>query len=100
MWRAGSDRGDTSVVCIACGTSVSRTDAREYDKEGDRWDREGKQFEHLCKDCHGDLSHQPRAGLESLLVDVERGADSRREFLERYVATVQERSGATEERES
>ena len=100
MWRAGDERGNTSVVCIACGTSVSRADAREYDKEGDRWDREGKQFEHLCKDCHSDLSHQPRAGLESLLVDAERGADSRREFLERYVATVQDHSEATEERES
>jgi hypothetical protein len=100
MWRAGSNRGETSVVCIACGTSVSQGDAREYDKEGDRWEREGKEFEYLCKDCHSDLSHQPRAGLESLLVDVEDRSSDRREFLERYVTTVQERSESTGEGES
>jgi formate-dependent nitrite reductase cytochrome c552 subunit len=100
MWRAGSNRGKSSVVCIACGTSVSQGDAREYDKEGDRWERDGKEFEYLCKNCHSDLSHQPRAGLESLLVDVEEGSMDRREFLEQYVTTVQERSGTTDGSES
>jgi hypothetical protein len=100
MWHAGSDRGETSVVCIACGTSLPRSDAREYDKEGDRWEREGKEFEHLCKDCHGDLSHQPRAGLEAMLLEVEAGADSRTEFLKQYVSMAQDRSGSTDEPES
>lgn len=81
-----------SVVCIACGTSVARDDAREYDKEGNRWEREGKQFEHLCKDCHGSLSHQPRAGLESLLTDIEAGTSNQGEFLRQYVSALEQRS--------
>ena len=99
MWRAGSNEREPSVVCIACGRSLPKSDAREYDKEGDRWEREGKEFEYLCKDCHSDLSHQPRAGLESMLVEVEGGTKTRREFLERYVETVNDRSESTEERD-
>ena len=97
MWRAENSREATSVVCIACGRSISRSDAREYDKEGNRWERDDKQFEHLCKDCHGDLSHQPRAGLESLLIEAEEGAANRREFLRRYASTVDRRSETTED---
>lgn len=100
MWHAGSDRGETSVVCIACGTSLPQSEAREYDKEGDRWDRQGKEFEHLCKDCHSGLSHQPRAGLESMLLDIEMETNNRQEFLEGYAATVHDRSESTEEPES
>jgi hypothetical protein len=112
MWRSRSNRGRRSVVCIACGTSVSRSDAREYDKEGDRWDRYGKEFEHLCKGCYRELCHQPREGLESLLVDIEADGDresaggdgshslSREEFCRRYFGAVRERYGPPEEPES
>jgi len=80
MW--GRSDG-TEVVCIACGESLDRPDAREYDKHGDRWDRRQKEFEYLCKPCHRELCHQPRAGLESLLSDIGNSASPRR-FIERY----------------
>ena len=76
MWRSRNNRDRTTVVCIACGTSLPRSDAREYDKLGNRWERHGKSFEHLCKECYRELCHQPRDGLESLLIDVERTVDA------------------------
>jgi hypothetical protein len=79
---------DGTVVCIACGESVPRSAAREYDKTGDRWERHDKEFEHLCKDCFRELSHQPRAGLESLLIDIEDKGLSETEFLRRYLEQV------------
>lgn len=87
MWRR---RDDTEVTCIACGETIDRTDAREYDKYGDRWDRREKAFEHLCKPCYRELCHQPRQGLESLLVEMERGSVTEREFVEHYYETVEE----------
>lgn len=69
MWRSVGD-DSTVVTCIACGTELSRSEAREYDKEGDRWDRHGKEFEYLCKECHSELCHQPRDGLEATLLEV------------------------------
>jgi len=72
MWRSRNNRDGTTVVCIACGTSLPRSEAREYDKLGNRWERHGKSFEHLCKECYRELCHQPRDELEALLVDVER----------------------------
>jgi len=113
MWRARNNR-DGTVVCIACGASVSRSDAREYDKEGDRWERRGKTFEYLCKECYRDLCHQPRDELERLLVELEQSepsADPRHRaergesgpeegeprsqaaFVSRYVRAVEERYG-------
>ena len=71
MWRSRTNRDRKTVVCIACGTSVLRGEAREYDKEGDRWNRQGKEFEHLCKPCYRELCHQPRDELESLLVGID-----------------------------
>lgn len=97
MWRSRTNRDRKMVVCIACGTSVLRSEAREYDKEGDRWDRHGKQFEHLCKECYRGLCHQPRDELEGLLVEVERDGPNRAEFLSRYFGAVEERYGSTEE---
>ncbi|QLG63742.1 DUF7562 family protein [Halorarum salinum] len=97
MWRGRSNRGEQSVVCIACGDSLSRRNAREYDKEGNRWERDGKEFEYLCKPCHRELCHQPRGDLESLLVDVERDRDGRTgpaQFLRAYQGAVRERYGA------
>ena len=88
----GADPGSekSSVVCIACGESVPRADAREYDKTGDRWERHDKDFEHLCKDCFRDLCQQPREGRESLLIDIEADNLSETEFLDRYLAAVDE----------
>ena len=91
MWGSRRRRGSDSVDCIACGETVRRSDAREYDKEGDRWDREGKQFEYLCKGCHDDLCHQTRDELEDLLVDIDAGTLAETEFLDRYRRAVEER---------
>ncbi|ACV46408.1 MULTISPECIES: DUF7562 family protein [Halomicrobium] len=87
----GSRSSRDVVTCIACGESVSRSDAREYDKHGDRWDRTDKEFEYLCKPCHSDLTHQPRPGLEDLLETVEADADDRDSFLRRYVELAEEK---------
>lgn len=95
MWRRGSRR-DGDVTCIACGETVPRSDAREYDKHGDRWDREGKTFEFLCKPCYRELCHQPRVGLEALLVDIDTGEMSREEFLTAYGEAVQEEFDSAE----
>jgi len=89
MWRAGFNRTDKTVVCIACGDSVSRSEAREYDKEGNRWERHDKQFEHVCKPCFRGLCHQPRVGLEPMLVEIEADGLSQEEFLRRYVERVE-----------
>jgi hypothetical protein len=81
LWWGGSDR---QVTCIACGETVEREDAREYDKHGDRWSREGKTFEFLCKPCHRECCHQNRDGLEETLVAADAGGADRETFLERY----------------
>lgn len=99
MWSARPNRDEQSVVCIACGDSLPRGQAREYDKEGDRWDRHGKEFEYLCKSCHRELCHQPRGELESLLVDIETRIEGRLDaegFLRAYQVAVHERYGAVE----
>ncbi|WP_254543177.1 DUF7562 family protein [Halomarina pelagica] len=98
MW--GTRKGENGgVVCVACGQTVQRSAAREYDKEGDRWSRRGKTFEYLCKRCHRELCHQPRDELEALLVDIEReGRRGQGDFLRRYNEVVEERYGSLEER--
>ncbi|WP_123537784.1 DUF7562 family protein [Halosimplex salinum] len=98
MWRS-SKRGQSQVTCIACGDAVSRSDAREYDKFGDRWDRQGKEFEYLCKPCDRDRCHQPRGDLEALLEDVESHSDGtdRATFLATYLELA-ERHDSVEER--
>jgi len=93
MWGSRSSRGNDSVDCIACGETVRRSEAREYDKEGDRWDRKGKKFEYLCKECHTDLCHQPRDELEDLLVDIDAGDLAEMEFLDQYSQAVEDRYG-------
>ena len=100
MWGS-RNRGNDRVVCVACGLSVERTAARDYDKEGDRWSRRGKEFEYVCKSCHRDLCHQPRSELEDLLVKIERegeeeGSIPQEEFLRRYSEAVEERYGSLE----
>jgi hypothetical protein len=75
---------DEGVVCIACGDTVSRSTAREYDKHGDRWDREGKQFEYLCKPCDKQRCNHSRDGLEERLVEAEAGGTDRKTFLRNF----------------
>ena len=89
MWSPGGD--DTArVTCIACGSELPRAEAREYDKEGDRWERQNKEFEYLCKECHSGLCHQSRDGLEATLIDVARDTDGSSEAFaaayQRHVA--------------
>ena len=91
MWGRSDD---TEVVCIACGESLDRPDAREYDKHGDRWDRREKEFEYLCKPCHRELCHQPRNGLESILSEIEGGSASARRFVEQYYEALEDGSEA------
>lgn len=100
MWGPRK-QGQRSVSCIACDADVERSNAREYDKYGDRWDREGKTFEHLCKACYRELCHQPREELEGLLVEIDAGERTQEEFLSWYCALVEERYGPAdaEERE-
>ena len=96
MWRARRSRDRRTVVCIACGDSVLREDAREYDKEGNRWDRLDKEFEYLCTDCDDDICHQPRGGLESLILSIESDGLSQAEFLDRYTDAVEDSTDATD----
>jgi len=79
-WR----HSEKQVTCIACGETLAREDAREYDKHGDRWSREGKEFEYLCKPCHRDCCHQRRNGLEQTLVAAGAGRTDRKTFLRRF----------------
>lgn len=95
MWRARRSRDRRTVICIACGDSVLREDAREYDKEGNRWNRRDKKFEYLCTDCDDQLCHQPRDGLESLLLSIESDGLSREEFLDRYADAVDDAGPTT-----
>jgi formate-dependent nitrite reductase cytochrome c552 subunit len=84
-WHA---RADDEVTCIACGSSVQRTDAREYDKHGDRFDREDKRFEYVCKPCHKQFNHQPRVGLEETLAAAGAGTTDDETFFRQYFEVV------------
>lgn len=81
-----------AVTCVACGATRAREEAREYDKHGDRWDRDGKSFEYLCKTCHAQLCHQPRDHLEAVLVAAGAGEGDRAGFHARYWRAVEERT--------
>ncbi len=87
MWHGRSDSRQT-VTCPACGESIARSEAREYDKEGNRWERHDKSFEHFCKRCFRELCHQPRGDLESTLADIQESGLSQSAFLARYIAAV------------
>jgi len=86
----GSESARRAVTCIACGATLCRADAREYDKYGDRWDRDGKEFEYLCKPCHRACCTQDRDGLEDTLVAAGAGRTDRRSFLRQYCERVEE----------
>jgi hypothetical protein len=83
---------DATVTCIACGTEVPRSDAREYDKYGDRWERTDKRFEYLCTPCDKEQCHGSRRGLEETLVRAGAGTTDRRTFFCRYYDLVDDRS--------
>lgn len=85
--------GDESVTCIACGETLPRTDAREYDKYGDRWSRDGKEFEHLCKPCFRGLTKHSRDGLEDILTEVSDADLTQEEFVAAFVDATRETAG-------
>ncbi len=93
MWRARSN-GD--VTCIACGDEVPRSNAREYDRYGDRWGKRDREFEYLCKPCHRECCHQPRQGLEETLTDAGAGETERETFLAAYHGLVGDGVNGTE----
>ena len=95
MWFTHRGRNGRTVTCIACDAVVARSDAREYDRFGDRWDRLGKEFEYLCKACHRDCCHYPRDDLEAVLVEAGAGERPQDEFLSGYWTTVEERYGGS-----
>lgn len=80
----GSRTNRETVTCIACGETVTRSDAREYDKYGNRWERHDKQFEYLCKACFTDVDQQSRDGLESVLNAAGAGETDQSTFLQQF----------------
>jgi hypothetical protein len=84
-WRGAEE----TVSCIACGTEVPQAEAREYDKHGNRFDRDGKEFEFLCKPCDAEYCHQPRDGLEATLVRAGAGRTDDDTFLRQYLELVE-----------
>ncbi len=94
-------RRDTAepVTCIACGDTIDREDAREYDRYGDRWDRENKRFEYLCIECHRREGHLSRDGLEETLVAVGSGYPSPGAFVAAYYEQLSETIDADDNRE-
>lgn len=88
--------GNDPVTCIACGEDVPREDAREYDKHGNRWDRDGKRFEYLCKPCFRDLTKHSREGLEAVLEAAGAGRVDDVEFIERFLDAAHEETPGRE----
>jgi hypothetical protein len=74
---------------------VARSEAREYDRYGDRWDRDDKRFEYLCKPCDDDLCHFPRDGLEATLIEAGAGEVDRDAFLRSFCHLDGREAGAT-----
>lgn len=94
----GSDVRDNTVTCPACGQTLDREEAREYDKYGDRFEREGKQFEYFCPDCHDELTLQDRTGLEDLLTEIGAGNTTDAAFVRDYAAANEDPDSSIEER--
>ena len=84
----GRQEAPEQVRCIACGVRVQRSAAREYDRFGDRWDRADKDFEYLCKQCHGEACHQPRQGLEATLTGIGSEHESPHAFIAAYYTAL------------
>ncbi|PSP52218.1 hypothetical protein BRC60_00705 [Halobacteriales archaeon QH_1_68_42] len=82
MWRS-PDRGrGREVTCIACGETVPRSKAREYDS----------------KPCDRDRCHQPRSDLEAVLEDAEAAADGEESFVGAYLDLAERHDESVEER--
>jgi hypothetical protein len=94
MW-SWPDR--STITCIACGESLDRDEAREYDKHGDRWDRREKEFEYVCKPCDRELCHQPRDGLESVLVEIESKSGTPQQFIDAYYTATKRGADRTKD---
>lgn len=86
----GDEDGSEVVRCIACGDTVRRSAAREYDRYGNRWDREDKRFEFLCTPCHRNECHLPRDGLEATLTEIETPQPSPAAFIGAYFDRVRQ----------
>ena len=84
---------DAHVMCIACGVEVSRHEAREYDRYGDRFQRRGKRFEYLCQRCDAELCRHPREGVEARLCAIEPVVTSRTELMRRFLSEHGQTSG-------
>lgn len=91
-----SESSAQEVTCIACGETLPRSVAREYDKYGNRWERTGKDFEFLCKPCDKTSSHLPRDGLEALLVRADAGETDTESFLRRYLDLVSDTDSSSD----
>ncbi len=76
------------VTCPACGSQVERCDAREYDPQGNRWERTGKTFEFFCKPCFREICQLPRKDLEETLCRIDGPHDSPAAFLAAYYDAV------------
>jgi hypothetical protein len=94
MQEVNPSTTDEDVVCIACGDTVSRSTAREYDRYGDRWDRDGKRFEYLCKPCDKQRCNHARDGLEELLVAADAGETDEKTFLRNFAELLEQGGGA------
>ena len=90
-------RDSETVRCIACDEQVVRDDAREYDTFGDRWDRDEKRVESLCKPCNRLQCRHSRDGVESRLVAAGAGEVSRSTFVARLTALQEANDGRVRE---
>lgn len=79
---------DDATYCIACGEVLPQSEAREYDRHGNRFNDQDSQSETLCQPCHQEYSHVPRDNLESLLVEAGAGTTDDATFLRRYIELV------------
>lgn len=83
-------RSDERVTCIACGETFDEENTFEYDKHGDIWRRDDKEFEYICNPCYRDYCHQNRDGLEETLVAAGAGRTDRDTFLRQFCALLAE----------
>lgn len=91
------DGAREAVTCPACGQTLPREDAREYDKFGDNFDHEAKPVEYFCQDCYEELSFQDRTGLEELLIEIGAGDTTDATFLRELATASEDRDGSKEE---
>lgn len=71
-------------TCIACGGMVTREDSRIYDTNLTMGTGNADP-DRVCKECHFELNHYTRDGLEDELVEAGAGEVSNREFVHRFM---------------